>query len=86
MGYFLIYKSSERKNKIIKPNYKATLNNTFVSLIKHLTTKSENFWFLAANVSFAAGAGHLEGSKGRKRLIRTTKDEVRSALSCRYNH
>lgn len=31
--------------------------------------------------SFAAGAGHLDGSIGLKRLISTANDEVRSALS-----
>jgi len=31
--------------------------------------------------SFVAGDGHLDGSKGRNRLISTTKDDVLSALS-----
>lgn len=55
-----------------------------MSLIRHLTTRSENFWFLTMRDSFTAGEGHLEGSRGRKRVMRTTKDEVRSALS--YEH
>lgn len=56
--------------------------HTFVSLIRHFTTRSENFWFLVANDSLDAGEGHLEGSKGLNKLISTTKDDVRSALSC----
>lgn len=59
---------------------------TFVNLMRHFTTRSEKRWFLAAKLSLDAGEGHLEGSNGRKRLIRTTKDEVRSALSCTNNH
>lgn len=59
---------------------------TFVNLMRHFTTRSEKRWFLAAKLSLDAGEGHLEGSNGRKRLIRTTKDDVRSALSCTNNH
>ena len=32
--------------------------------------------------SFDGGDGHLEGSSGFKRLMSTTNDNVRSALSC----
>jgi hypothetical protein len=50
--------------------------------MRHFTTRSENFWFLMAKVSVDAGEGHLLGSKGLNRLIKTSKDDVRSALSC----
>lgn len=54
---------------------------TFVSFIRHFTTKSENFWFRMTRDSSVAGDGHLDGSKGLNNLISTTKDDVRSALS-----
>lgn len=61
---------------------RASKKLTFVSLNKHLITKSENFSFLVAIDSFDVGDSHLEGSKGCKRLIRTRNNAVCSAFSC----
>ena len=68
---------------------KDTINiNIIYSALKNLhgfyqtfDNKIKNFLFLMANVSLDTSEGHLEGSNGRKRLIRITKDDVQSALS-----
>jgi hypothetical protein len=67
---------------VLQRSSKEELAHTFVNLIKHLTTKSENFWFFTVRDSDWVGHGHLEGSNGLNRLIRTTNEDVLSTLSC----